>query len=255
MNKTKRLCFLSVLIALTVTQTINAQNCKTLKVSGANYWLPVSYIDPLSKDSQGISIDLLKYIASQLAIPVETDLTVPWKRVLDNLANGNIDLVSAMYKTRSREKKYHFTNSYFTNEVKIFVMKGKKFPFKRLEDLKGRTGGIPIGSSFGEEFDQFSSNNSLNLIGLKTKNQLVGMLQLGRIDYFIQDKLDAQIYLKKHNLSDSIVALTNSISFEDVHFSLSRQSPCASLLPQINTIIQTAQYDGTLQKIIDHHTH
>jgi len=244
---------LTLITSITLCKSLTAQECETLKVAGANRWLPVSYLNTKTRQPQGLAIDLIQYISRKLEIPLVIDLERPWKRVLSDLANGDIDLVTAIYKNHPRQAVYRFSKPYFTNQAHVFVLKGHEFPFDQLADLEKHSGGVPIGSSFGDEFDTFAKQHHLNLRNLKTEQQLLGMLQLGRIDYYIQDYLDATLYLKQFGLSDSVVALEHPVSTNAVHFAISRNSACVKLLPRINDIIITAKNNGALDAIIQRH--
>lgn len=240
-----------IVLLICLSKGADAQECNVLRAGGASNWYPVSYINQKTLKAEGIAVDLVRFIGEKLAVPVSVDMETPWKRKLVNLARGDLDLSVAIYRTKEREEWYLYTSSYFVNESRVFVLKGKEFHFEQLEDLIGRIGGIPNGGSFGDEFDNFAKDKALNLQGVESKKQLIKMLLLRRTDYFIQDYLDAMMYLKLHGLQGDVVSLPTPISTVEVHFALSRKSPCAYLVPQINEIIIKAKQDGTLQSMID----
>jgi len=247
----KEIALFCILLSLCFAKIADAQECKVLRSGGASNWYPVSYINQQTLKAEGIAVDLVRFVGEKLAVPVTVDMKTPWKRKLVYLARGDLDLSVAIYRTQEREEWYLYTSSYFVNESRVFVLKGKEFHFEQLDDLVGRIGGIPNGGSFGDEFDTFAKNKALNLQGVESKMQLIKMLLLRRTDYFIQDYLDAMMYLRLQGLQDDVVGLPTPISTVEVHFALSRKSPCAYLVPQINEIIIKAKQDGTLQSIID----
>jgi len=228
-----------------------AQQCEILRVGGANSWRPVSYINNQTLEADGIANDVVRMIGTKLGIPVTINLDFPWKRMLHNLTVGDLDINSALYWNKNRAEVYRYTAPYFVNEIRVFVRKGMEFSFDRFEDLIGRTGGVPAGGSFGEKFDSFAQDHQLKLIGIETEKQGIGMLLLGRTDYYLKDYLDGMTYIKNHGLENDIVALAHPISTELVYFALSRQSPCVYLVPRINKIINQVKQDGTLNAIID----
>lgn len=230
--------------------TAKSEQCETLRVGGASGWLPITYVNPASEDHEGIALDLLRHIAKQLQIPLQIDLAIPWKRTLSYLESGELDLVLAMYKTNPRAALYHFTLPYFDNQARVFVLEDQAFEFNHFEDLMGRVGGVPFGGSFGEDFDTFSKKSGVALQYLESKEQLVELLLLGRIDYFIQDHLDAVLYMESQGLKQEIIALEHPLASESVHFALSRHSACAALLPKINQLIIAAKHDGSLDAIM-----
>ena len=247
----KKIALSCVVVSILFTKSVNAQECQVLRVGGNIDWLPVTYINQETQELEGIALDLVLFIGEKLGVPVNIDAELPWKRMLFYLARGNLDLGAAIYRTKEREELYQYTASYFMNEARVFVLKGKEFPFEQFEDLIGRTGAIPSGGSFGDKFDTFAKEHALKVIGVATKKQRVGMLLRGRTDYFIQDYLDGMMYLKLNGLQDKVVALPYPVSTTNIYFAMSRQSPCMQLVPQINEIINKAKQDGTLQVIIE----
>jgi polar amino acid transport system substrate-binding protein len=230
---------------------VNAQECSVLRAAGNTGWMPVSYINKDTNEHEGIAHDLIKIIGKRLNIPIIIDAKLPWNRMLRNLNEGIMDMSVAIYWTKERAEKYVYTESYFVNEARVFVQKGKEFPFKQFEDLIGLTGGIPSGGTFGGKFDRFAKEHHLKLEGVKTKEQRVEKLLLGRNDYFINDYLDATLYLKLNGGQEKIVALPHPVSTTKVYFAVSQKSSCVQHVSRINLIIKEAKQDGTLQAIIN----
>ncbi len=228
-----------------------AQECKVLRVGGTIDWLPVAFLEEETEKPIGIAHDLARYVAEQLNMPIDLNAKLPWKRMLEYLEEGDLDMCAAIYWTEERDELYQYTVPYFTNEARVFVLKGKEFEFESFEDLIGLRGGIPAGGSFGEEFDTFAEKHNLKLEGVKTKFQMTQKVMAGRNDYFIQDYLDGMMYLKKEGLQDKFTALPHPVSTTGVYFAFSRQSPCVKLVPQVNEIIEKAKEDGTIEAIVD----
>ncbi|MCW8334089.1 substrate-binding periplasmic protein [Vibrio paucivorans] len=247
----KRVASLCAISSLLFAHNAYAQGCRILKVGGANGWLPVTYTDQQTQQPIGIANDFIRFVGQELDIPVQIDISLPWKRTLAYVQSGQLDLVSALYWTEQRNITYRYTAPYYTNEARLFVLKGNEFQFEKFEDLIGRTGMIPLGGSFGEEFDTFAKQQNLPLQLGKDKEQSIKMLIAKRVDYFIQDYVDGTLFLKQQGLLHKVVALPTPVSTTDVYFGMSRESPCTNYIPQINQIIEKAKKDGTLQGIVD----
>ena len=243
------LLLLFIFTALTVVAE-PARTCEKLRVGGSSRWFPIAYT---AKDGQkiiGIGYDLIKLIAAKLALEVEINGQLPWKRALKYLKEGQLDVISALYWTEQRALDFHYSKAYFYNEPRIFVLKEKRFSYQKFEDLIGLSGIIPTGGSFGEAFDQFARENKLQLQGVSSKKLMVRALFNGMADYFIQDHLDGLSYLKQQRLEGSIIALPTPVSATPVHFALSKKSPCAAYLMKINLAISRAKAGGSLANII-----
>ena len=232
------------------TQNAFAQECKQLRIaSGANAWVPISYLNSETQEFEGIAFDLINAISQKLNLPIEVK-KVPWKRMLKYLEDGTLDMGVAIYWNQERNKKYLYTEPYFINEIRVYVKKGREFPFYQLDDLIGRKGIVPDGGSFGEEFDSFAKKHALDLYRVQRKEQLAGLVLAERGDYFVQAYLDGVAYLKNYDLQDDIVPLPHPLATTNVHFAISRQSPCKQFLPQINQSIEALKRDGVLERIV-----
>ena len=248
---TKILTLLWGILSLGIPMNVNADECLVLRAGGTKSWRPIAYFNQQTQKPEGIAYDLTKIVGQRLKIPVEINAKIPWKRLLKFVKDGDMDLISAIYRPPQIDKYFHFSIPYFVNEARVFVKKGAEFPFTQLSDLIGHRGIIPLGGSFGEEFDSFAVKHKLKLETLATKQQLVTAILQGLSDYFIQDYRDGMTYLKQHGLEDKIVALNHSVSVTPVHLAVSRQSSCAALLPEMNKIINQIKVDGTFEKMID----
>ena len=222
---------------IAITDAPGAQECKIIKVGGVSGWWPITYVNPVTQDHEGLALDLIKHISQQLAVPIQLDVSMPWKRVLAYLVSGKFDMILGIYRVDERESLFQFTAPYFENEVKVFVLKENTFTFDDFSNLESRVGAVPLGGSFGEEFSAYAKANDLALQYLEGKAQMVDMLLARRIDYFIQDHIDTLLFLKSQGLQEKIVALPHSVSTEPVHFAFSRQSPCQDLVPMVNKLI------------------
>jgi len=242
--------------ALLILYSLNSfsQGCQELRVaSGANSWAPISTKNQENNQFEGIAFDMVEAVATKLDLPV-TILDLPWKRHLMYLEAGQVDVALAIYKNKEREKKYLYTNSYFSNEAKVFVKKGLEFPFNQLGDLTGRMGAIPAGGSFGDDFDSFVKANIRYFQIWHTdvqKDVQIRMILHQRNDYFVSDHFDGMSYLIKAGLQDKITPLPHPIAKNDIYFALSKKSPCASLIPKINDIIKTLTQEGTVSRIAE----
>ena len=246
----KKTIVFCVMVSTCLTSTVNVQACQVLRVGGTQDWAPAATINNETGEADGIAHDFARLIGEKLDIPVELNATLPWKRMLIYLEKGKIDMTVALYQTPEREVLYQYTSPYFQNESRVFVVKGKEFPFEKFEDLIGRVGGATPGN-LGEEFEGFAKQHKLRIERVPTIKQMTKKLLLGRNDYLILDYLNGMIGIKKEGLQDQIVALPHPVTASSVHLALSRQSPCLALLPQINAVIETSIQDGTLQAIVD----
>lgn len=228
---------------------IFAKTCDKIVVSGAYTWKPYLSIDEQTKKVGGLSAEILKHIGRTTKRPIEHRTDLPWKRVLLLVEKGEIDMCAAIYKNREREQKYLYSESFASDDIRVFVKKGMSFPFDGLDHLKGKIGGIPIGASFGNEFDLFAKKH-LKIVSGQNVSHLFKMLLSDRIDYLVSAHQDVRKRLRQDKIENQIEPLAHSISSNKVYFIMSRQSPCKHLLPDINKTIANLKSNGEIEKLM-----
>ena len=72
----------------------------------------------------------------------------------------------------------------------------------------------------------------------------------GRNDYVIMAHRDGLASLARLGVSDQVVALPQPIIVNKVYLMISRRSPAAALLPEIDQMIKTIKQNGRLEAII-----
>lgn len=240
---------LSVLLGL-LSKASYADHCSSLTVFGAKSWQPLSYVNKKTHQAEGIGYDLIKYIAKDLNVSIQTKSVIPWTRGLSSLRKGHIDLAVAIYFTEERTHDLIYSDSYYTNEARIFTRTDSNLEFSELNDLLKYSGGLFVGGGYGDGFDKFIERNKPSVERVYHKDQLTGMLLLGRIDYFVLDLWDGVSFLKQKGLESQIKVLDVPVSSPNVYFAMSKRSHCKKLLPYINKSIAQAKAKGILDGII-----
>lgn len=232
-----------------ISQSLVAQSCDELSVAGSDQWIPFAYTtgDNGSQKPAGIAYEVTKLIGKELGIPVKISVGIPWARIELMLGNGSLDMLAGNYWNQERAIKWIITESFAEDDVRVFVKKGRTFPFHELTDLIGKRGIMPRAVSFGQKFDAFKSN--LNLESVQLHQQMIAMLQLDRTDYAILPLFSGISTIKHLGHHGEIIPLETPINVNTVHLSLSRESPCAKLTDKINQVIRKLKTDGTIQTI------
>ena len=226
--------------------------CNSLSVAGAEQWRPFAFTTHSPTTSaRGIAHDVVKLIGKELDLPVHQEVEIPWKRIEFKLEQGQLDVLAGNYWTEERAKKWLLTVPIASEQVHIFTHRTKQFEFSHLEHLRGKSGVVPRGISLGADFD--TMRKSLKIIEVRTHEQMYDMLRAERVDFLVSPVYAAKAQLK-NPLNHDIVMLPNPINTYDVHLSLSPKSPCSTLLPQINKVIERKKHDGTIDDIVRQYT-
>lgn len=119
----------------------------------------VDLLLPENRDTRGISIhaapnvlELLHFIEGQLSISFNEKF-FPWNRAIITAQNSD-QLIFGLSHTEERAKYFEFSEPAFYNTIWLVTRRDNQFPFKTLQDLKGKRIGILRGSYYGGEFDE-----------------------------------------------------------------------------------------------------
>ena len=236
---------LSIALVLLFTASAAAQEFKWFHQVG---WYPFTMQDKSTGAIYGASVDLMAVIGAKLNTKA-TFYDVPWNRGFLLLEHGDLDICAGAYANDERRGKYLFSPAIFKNETRIFVKTRKRFSFDQLSDLKGKRLGKPLGASFGEEFDAYARENIHMDEPSEGNAALITMLLADRFDGFLMDRLDAAQILKSLKLESEIVPLERPVNSLEVYLLVSKKSPWAEKMPEINQEIQLLIDSGELARI------
>jgi polar amino acid transport system substrate-binding protein len=200
---------------------------------------PISWSD--GKQVRGLAPSVVKNLFGQLGYEVEIVVLGNWKRCLLDAAEGRVDVVLA-YSTAQREQSMLFsTVPVLREEVALFINRQHPVKFEQLDDLARYRGGLLFGESYGVEFDQMVARNN-NIEWVSDSHQNFGKLIRGRIDFITQERRTGQLYVEKLPGGQDIVALPKALSVDYLRVAVSRRSPLAARMPEI---------DAQLQRLVD----
>jgi hypothetical protein len=145
--------------------------------------------------------DLLHYLEQQLNLEFEFR-RYPWIRAMQHTLRGE-GLLLGMSKTREREHDYVFSDPISYSANWLVTRCDQPFPFKELQDLKGKTIGIVKGTSSGAEFDR-ARNNIFNVEEDTVAN-------FSRLNKLKMRRMDAQVWFDFQHDAKRLEARINRI--------------------------------------------
>jgi polar amino acid transport system substrate-binding protein len=219
---------------------------RELIASGHPEWPPVMFKD--GDVIVGAGPELAKKIFDDLGIKIQVRYTGTWEDVVNKAKSGQIDVLVAAYKTKEREDFMVYSDPYTTDPLAIFVASDKTFKFSTSADLVGKIGVGMIGESYGQEFDDYSADH-LNLRRVQTSAEAFDILANHQADYFVDSLYAGNLEIKK-NARTGIVSLPTFVSEQNFYITISKQSPFAQYLPEVNRLIKKYKEDGTIDKLV-----
>lgn len=204
------------------------------------------------------SADNKKYVGAgaellSMIIPPKYKLEavmVPWIRAQAMAKEGKIDLLVNLRFTKQRAEWLSFSKSpTFYNPIVVFMLKEKSLPLNSWDELRSLRGGISLGDTYGNGFDEYLAKN-LHTEAAGTMVENFNKLKSHRIDYFVSGYYMGMAWLSSAGLTNRIVASKNIISNNDIYLGFSKKSNYQSLLPQIDINLAKLEKSGALNKLL-----
>lgn len=236
---------LGLLCALAANSAMAAQ---TVRYCDYPVYPPISWSD--GNHVRGLAPSVVKNLFGQLGYDVETVVLGNWKRCLLDAAEGRVDVVLA-YSSAQREQTMVFsTVPVLREEVALFINRQHPVKFERLEDLANYRGGLLFGESYGVDFDRLVAQHQ-NIEWVSDSGQNFGKLMRGRIDFITSERRTGELYVENLPGAQDIVALPKALSVDYLRVAVSRKSPLAKRMPEIDAQLKRMVDSGEVERLLD----
>ncbi|MFD0826404.1 substrate-binding periplasmic protein [Neobacillus sp. M.A.Huq-85] len=222
-------------------------NEKVIRVATDSESVPFTYLNTKTHELDGLLIDVIKEIGKRTDYKIELQ-NMEWTALIPSVQTGKADaVVAAMYTTEERKKIIDFTEPVFGYGEGLIVQEGDHTT-KTLEQLKGKTVGVQMGTSYKDMLDKKASNLKLNIKSYKASADMVKDLENKRIDAMLSDKPIFQ-YMKVINpgLKINIVDDYKPELFGNIGIGVNKDNK--DLLNKLNAAIKDMKEDGSLKEI------
>ena len=224
---------------------------KEVVISGRMNYPPLSWLS--TSGLKGSTIAIVQSALADLGIESRTVGDIPWKRVLKNAGQGDIDIIVGVRKTQERNEYLEFIEPAITPAVQaLFYHVDREVKYERWRDLQSLTGSVVLGSSFGKDFDFFLLQN-LDVERVETMEQNFQKLIRNRVDYILGPYATTTLFLEKEGLETQIVTNRKPIVVLDEYIAVSKASPCVSVADQLSTVLNQKLDNGDLEKAMEAH--
>lgn len=225
----KRFLRLTVLSALMLTgnAAFAQDECTKIAATGHPAYPVIAYKD--GDSIVGAAPTLVETIAKQINMPLESKYTGTWEEAQAAARDGKVDMIFGIYYNDERATYLDYVQPAFTfDDVAIFVVKGKEFPFSGQDDLIGKKGVTNQGESYGNEFDAFMKDK-LDVARANGIDAAFKDLLDGKADYLIAGYFPGLAEAAKEGNKDKVVALNQALLSQEMFVAFSKKSPCRSL--------------------------
>jgi polar amino acid transport system substrate-binding protein len=247
----KRFLCLNVFVALTLTgyAAFAAEECTKITATGHRYYPVIAYRD--GDKIVGAAPTLVETIAKQINVPLESRYMGTWEEAQIAVRDGKADMIFGLYYNDDRATYLDYVQPAFTfDDVAIFVVKGKEFPFTDKTDLIGKKGVTNRGESYGNEFDAFMKEK----LDVARANGIDGAfkdLLDGKADYLIAGYYPGLAEAGREGVTDKVGPLKQALLSQEMFVAFSKKSPCKSLAAKFGEGITELTTNDSYQKIVD----
>lgn len=195
----------------------------------------------------GFDIDVWKEIGKRLNYDIEFK-TASFSGLFGMLDTGKVDTISNQITvTEERKEKYIFAEPYVYSGAQIIVNKENTNNIKSVEDLKGKSVGVDLGSNYEKILRDIDTNNEINILTYQNTDSAFNELLLGRIDAVVIDKISAAVTINEKGLElalagDPIEEIQNAFPFV-------KNAENEALVSEINNSLINMKSDGTFTEI------
>lgn len=246
----KRLLCISVFVALALTgnATFAADECAKITATGHPQYPVIAYKD--GDNIVGAAASLVGAIGKAINVPVESKYMGTWDEAQAAARDGKADIIFGIYYNDERATYLNFVQPSFTyDDVAVFVVKGKEFPFTDKDNLIGKKGVTNQGESYGTEFDAFMKDK-LDVARADGIDDAFQDLLAGKADYLIAGYYPGLAEAAKDGIKDKVVPLDQALLSQEMFVAFSKKSPCRSLADKFGQQISVMTTDGSYDKMV-----
>ena len=217
-------------------------------------WQPYQYKDE-SGTVTGLDIELVQTIFANINYQLRL-IELPWKRHLESVKAGRIDLAASASKAPEREEYALFSAPYRTESAVMYIRKADvdKYTFDSLKDIIGTdfTLAVTRGYYYGEEFASLMKNPEFKKHIQEVNDNQLAQRQLARnrVDGFLEDPIAATVELRNEGLQDQISVLMPIYS-DDIYVMFSKKSTSPELVETFNKSLTELKTSGRYDRIMN----
>lgn len=216
-------------------------NQGVLVVGTEGTYRPFSYHENGSGDLVGYDIEVVEAVADKLDLEVRYQET-QWDGIFAGLEAGRFDVIANQVSINAeREAKYLFSEPY-TVSPGVVVVAEDTTDIAGLEDLEGKTTAQSLTSNWYE----VAESNGANVQAVEGWAQSVALLEQGRVDATVNDKLTFLDYTQQHpDAGIEIAAELDEASLNAFAFTQDKEE----LVEAFDEALAELEADGTLAEL------
>jgi polar amino acid transport system substrate-binding protein len=146
-------------------------------------------------------------------------------------------------------KIYDYSDAIYSEDLLVYVPKGKSFTFSGIADLKGKKIGTILGWSYGDEFDNAKKDKLFTVEEVNNDLANLKKLALGYLDCVVTIGLTGKQITTQNDLTDKVEALSTPLSKNATYIVFAKKVNKTALITKFNTTMAAMKADGRYDKI------
>ena len=231
-----------VIAALTWAALAGPGGAETIRVGMSGGYFPFTFVK--QDQLQGFEVDFMNAVAAETGDTAEFN-TMAFSGLIGALEAGRIDTVANQITiTPEREAKFVFTQPYVYDGAQVVVREGND-TIKGVEDLRGKTVAVNLGSNFEELLRELPFADEIEI---KTyESNIEQDTALGRVDAFVMDRVSSAQVIAESPLPLQLAGppfseIRNALPFRN-------DEAGRALRDKVDAAISKLKADGTLKAI------
>ncbi|EEX11343.1 extracellular solute-binding protein, family 3 [Ruegeria lacuscaerulensis ITI-1157] len=219
-----------------------AATAETLRVGMSGGYFPFTFVkqDVL----QGFEVDVMNAVGEKAGLDIAFE-TMSFSGLIGALDAGRIDTIANQITiTPEREARFAFSQPYVIDGAQVVVRKGND-AIKGVEDLKGHTVAVNLGSNFEQLLKELPYADEIEI---KTYEANIAQdTALGRVDAFVMDRVSSAQLIAESPLPLELAGapfseIRNALPFRD-------DAEGRALRDRVDAALTELKQDGTLAEI------
>ncbi|WFM73276.1 amino acid ABC transporter substrate-binding protein [Halomonas sp. CKK8] len=213
-----------------------------IKVGMSGGYFPFTFVE--QDKLQGFEVDVMEAVAEEMDVEVEF-VTANFSGLFGMLESGRIDTIANQITiTEERAAKYAFTEPYVYDGAQVVVKEGNE-AIQGVEDLKGKTVAVNLGSNYEELLRELPYADEIDI--RTYESNIEQDTALGRVDAFVMDRVSASQVIKEKPLPLALAGqpfseIRNALPFRDT-------KEDRALRDRVDTALSSLRESGELTAI------
>lgn len=204
----------------------------------------------------GLDNDLVRAMADEAGCTL-TFVQAPWKRQLEDIQRGKLDMTSAASHNAEREAFAYFSEPYRDETMVLLVRNGEagKYEFSRFMDMvpAGFKLGVTRDYYYGEDFKEAMGKREFAILVSDVTADLQNFkkLEAGRIDGVLSDRFVSADIIRNNGLQGKFEVHPMLVTSSGVHLIFSKQSVNTEIVERFNKALAAIKANGTYDRILN----